>query len=196
MSIVETKLEAKLEASIDQSTLDEEAELAAQASIKIVKKYVSENGEPVDPMHEPMEDDDEDESEEDDMLEDDEDHENLNHENKDVLERSGNENEKLRRRLPMSIKELIDYHSSNGKSIKEIVNRINMVCRADEKVSYGVSFLVDFLLKLLFFSVVLWTFSKCGFTWLYSMYKSICIGRSWRRQQPRRHAITGRNMVS
>lgn len=137
---LETKLEAKLEASIDQSTLDEEAELAAQASIKIVKKYVSENGEPVDPMHEPMEDDDEDESEEDDMLEDDEDHENLNHENKDVLERSGNENEKLRRRLPMSIKELIDYHSSNGKSIKEIVNRINMVCRADEKVSYGVSF--------------------------------------------------------
>lgn len=135
MSIVETKLEAKLEA--DQSTLDEEAELAAQASIKIVKKYVSENGEPVDPMHEPMEDDDDEESEEDDMLEDDEDHENLNHENKDVLERSGNENEKLRRRLPMSIKELIDYHSSNGKSIKEIVNRINMVCRADEKVSYG-----------------------------------------------------------
>lgn len=138
MSIVsEMKLETKLEASIDQSTLDEEAELAAQASIKIVKKYVSENGEPVDPMHEPMEDDDEEESEEDDMLEDDEDHENLNRENKDVLERSGNENEKLRRRLPMSIKELIDYHSSNGKSIKEIVNRINMVCRADEKVSYG-----------------------------------------------------------
>ena len=129
MSIVEAKLEA--------SILDEEAEAAAQASIKMVKKYVSENGEPLDPMHEPMEDDDEededDDSEEDDMLEDDE-----NHENKDVLERSGTDNEKLRRRLPMSIKELIDYHSSNGKSIKEIVNRINMVCRADEKVSYGV----------------------------------------------------------
>ena len=129
MSIVEAKLEA--------SILDEEAEAAAQASIKMVKKYVSENGEPLDPMHEPMEDDDEededDDSEEDDMLEDDE-----NHENKDVLERSGTDNEKLRRRLPMSIKELIDYHSSNGKSIKEIVNRINMVCRADVKVSYGV----------------------------------------------------------
>lgn len=48
------------------------------------------------------------------------------------------ENEKLRRRLPMSVKELIDYHSSNGKSIKEIVNKINVVCRTDEKVSYGV----------------------------------------------------------
>jgi hypothetical protein len=48
------------------------------------------------------------------------------------------ENEKLRRRLPMSIKELIDYHSSNGKSIKEIVDKINQVCRVDEKVSYGV----------------------------------------------------------
>ena len=47
------------------------------------------------------------------------------------------DSEKLRRRLPMSIKELIDYHSGNGKSIKEIVNRINMVCRSDEKVSYG-----------------------------------------------------------
>lgn len=47
------------------------------------------------------------------------------------------ESEKLRRRLPMSVKELIDYHSSNGKSIKEIVNKINVVCRTDEKVSYG-----------------------------------------------------------
>ncbi|CAF0956458.1 unnamed protein product [Brachionus calyciflorus] len=47
------------------------------------------------------------------------------------------EHEKLRRRLPVSIKELIDYHSSNGKSIKEIVSRINMVCKPDEKVSYG-----------------------------------------------------------
>lgn len=65
---------------------------------------------------------------------------------KDVLNGSGDgtgldgkhgENEKLRRRLPMSIKELIDYHSSNGKSIKEIVNKINVVCRTDEKVSYG-----------------------------------------------------------
>lgn len=47
------------------------------------------------------------------------------------------EQEKLRRRLPVSIKELIDYHSSNGKSIKEIVSRINMVCKPEEKVSYG-----------------------------------------------------------
>lgn len=47
------------------------------------------------------------------------------------------EHEKLRRRLPVSIKELIDYHSSNGKSIKEIVSRINMVCKPEEKVSYG-----------------------------------------------------------
>lgn len=123
---------------MESSTLDEEAEAAAQASIKIVKKYVSENGEPIDPMNEPMEDEDDDD--EDDMLEDDEDHENQeDNENKvGILERSATgENEKLRRRLPMSIKELIDYHSSNGKSIKEIVNRINMVCRADEKVSYG-----------------------------------------------------------
>jgi len=37
----------------------------------------------------------------------------------------------------MSIKELIDYHSSNGKSIKEIVQRINLVCRNEEKVTYG-----------------------------------------------------------
>jgi transposase len=37
----------------------------------------------------------------------------------------------------MSIKELIDYHSGNGKSIKEIVSKINVVCRPDEKVSYG-----------------------------------------------------------
>lgn len=130
MSIVEAKLEA--------SICDDEAEAAAQASIKTVKKYVSENGE-VDPMNQPMEDDEDDD---DDMLEDDmEDHENLegdDHENKvEMMERAGGENEKLRRRLPMSIKELIDYHSSNGKSIKEIVNRINMVCRGDEKVSYG-----------------------------------------------------------
>ncbi len=73
----------------------------------------------------------------------------LNDENdhKDILNASeaklngklaNGESEKLRRRLPMSIKELIDYHSSNGKSIKEIVNKINVVCRADEKVSYGV----------------------------------------------------------
>lgn len=129
MSIVETKLEA--------SALTDEAEAAAQASIKIVKKYVSENGEN-DPMNDPMEDDDDDDE---DLMEDDlEDHENLeeDHENKvEMMDRSGADNEKLRRRLPMSIKELIDYHSSNGKSIKEIVNRINMVCRADEKVSYG-----------------------------------------------------------
>lgn len=139
-------LEAKLEASV----LDEEAEAAAQATIKIVK-YVSENGK-VDPMHQPMEDDDDDdEDDEDDLIDEDmEDHENQNddHENQNedyenkvkMLDRTGADNEKLRRRLPMSIKELIDYHSSNGKSIKEIVNRINMVCRADEKVSYGVSF--------------------------------------------------------
>jgi hypothetical protein len=47
------------------------------------------------------------------------------------------EKEKQRRRLPVSIKELIDYHSSNGKSIKEIVNKINQVCKPEEKVSYG-----------------------------------------------------------
>ena len=47
--------------------------------------------------------------------------------------------EKMRRRLPMSVKELIDYHSGNGKSIKDIVTKINAVCRSDEKVSYGVS---------------------------------------------------------
>ena len=58
------------------------------------------------------------------------------------------DNEKLRRRLPMSIKELIDYHSSNGKSIKEIVNKINVVCRPDEKVSYGVRGSVLLNLKL------------------------------------------------
>jgi len=130
MSLLEAKLEA--------STLDEEAELAAQASIKIVKKYVAENG---DMDHEPLGDDDDDDDDDDDMLEDDmEDHENLkeDHENKtENLERSAGDDGKLRRRLPMSIKELIDYHSSNGKPIKEIVNRINMVCRVDEKVSYG-----------------------------------------------------------
>ena len=48
------------------------------------------------------------------------------------------DNEKLRRRLPISVKELIDYHSSNGKSIKEIVQRINLVCKNEEKVTYGV----------------------------------------------------------
>jgi len=47
------------------------------------------------------------------------------------------DHEKLRRRLPVSVKELIDYHSSNGKSIKEIVAKVNVVCRQDEKVSYG-----------------------------------------------------------
>lgn len=44
------------------------------------------------------------------------------------------DHEKLRRRLPVSVKELIDYHSSNGKSIKEIVAKVNVVCRPDEKV--------------------------------------------------------------
>lgn len=142
MSLIEAKLEA--------STLDEEAELAAQASIKIVKKYVAENG---DMDHEPLgDDDDDDDDEDDDMLDDDmEDHENLkeDHENKtEILERPGGDDGKLRRRLPMSIKELIDYHSSNGKPIKEIVNRINMVCRADEKVSYGVSNNLPFLSEI------------------------------------------------
>jgi hypothetical protein len=50
---------------------------------------------------------------------------------------SKEERDKLRRRLPISIKELIDYHSGNGKSIKEIVNKINQVCKSEEKVSYG-----------------------------------------------------------
>ena len=45
--------------------------------------------------------------------------------------------EKLRRRLPLSIRELIDYHSGNRRSIKEIVSRINQVCKTEEKVSYG-----------------------------------------------------------
>lgn len=47
------------------------------------------------------------------------------------------DSDKSRRRLPVSIKELIDYHSSNGKSIKEIVDRINLVCKPEEKISYG-----------------------------------------------------------
>ena len=47
------------------------------------------------------------------------------------------ERDRLRRRLPISIKELIDYHSGNGKSIKEIVTKINQVCKSEEKVSYG-----------------------------------------------------------
>ncbi len=112
-----------------------EEEEAAAASVKIVKKYVEENG-----LDDRMDEDEEDDDDEDDdelLDEEDEDEEVDEHGNK--AERVGGENEKLRRRLPMSIKELIDYHSSNGKSIKEIVNRINMVCRADEKVSYGVS---------------------------------------------------------
>jgi hypothetical protein len=51
--------------------------------------------------------------------------------------KSKDERDKLRRRLPISIKELIDYHSGNGKSIKEIVTKINQVCKSEEKVSYG-----------------------------------------------------------
>jgi hypothetical protein len=46
--------------------------------------------------------------------------------------------EKSRRRLPLSVKELIDFHHSNGKQIKEIVQRINSVCNNEEKVTYGV----------------------------------------------------------
>ena len=112
-----------------------EEEEAAAASVKIVKKYVEESG--LDERMDEDEDDDDDEDDDELLDEEDEDEEVDEHGNK--AERAGGENEKLRRRLPMSIKELIDYHSSNGKSIKEIVNRINMVCRADEKVSYGVS---------------------------------------------------------
>lgn len=62
---------------------------------------------------------------------DDEDAEDMEDENRKA------ENDKSRRRLPVSIKELIDYHSSNGKSIKEIVDRINIVCKPEEKISYG-----------------------------------------------------------
>ena len=92
-----------------------------------------------------MDDDEEDDDEEDDDEmddDDDEDDDDLDEEEKKREKKSAKaaaEHEKLRRRLPVSVKELIDYHSSNGKSIKEIVNRINMVCRPDEKVSYGVS---------------------------------------------------------
>ena len=48
------------------------------------------------------------------------------------------DNDKPRRRLPVSVKELIEYHDSDGKSIKEIVQRINSVCKSEEKVTYGV----------------------------------------------------------
>jgi transposase len=87
--------------------------------------------------------DDDDDSDDDDEFEDEDEDDSMEHdvsnENKPSSAKKSNasDSEKLRRRLPMSIKELIDYHSGNGKSIKEIVSRINAVCRADEKVSYG-----------------------------------------------------------
>ena len=88
------------------------------------------------------EDDDSDDEDDEDEFEDEDEDDSMEHdvsnENKPSSANKKNaDSEKLRRRLPMSIKELIDYHSGNGKSIKEIVSRINAVCRADEKVSYG-----------------------------------------------------------
>ena len=47
------------------------------------------------------------------------------------------DNDKQRRRLPPSVKELIEYHNSNGIPMKDIVEKINAVSN-ERTVNYGV----------------------------------------------------------
>lgn len=145
-----TLIITKLEANIEQDLAAQEAaEREAELAIRQTNNAGADDDDDEDDDEEDDEDDDE-EMEEDFTLElnrteglegvpEEADGSSDNASNKSKSAVKKGENEKLRRRLPMSVKELIDYHSSNGKSIKEIVNKINVVCRSDEKVSYGVS---------------------------------------------------------
>jgi hypothetical protein len=156
-----TVLMTKLEALPLEELVEPEANATAEAAAEAAEKEAENEIRKTNNAGHDDEEDDEEMEEEfvtdgNELLDEDEDDEgaeegggssdNASNKSKNKQASKKADSEKLRRRLPMSVKELIDYHSSNGKSIKEIVNKINVVCRTDEKVSYGVCiFAVIFL---------------------------------------------------
>lgn len=147
-----TVLMTKLEALPLEELVEPEANATAEAAAAAAEKEAENEIRKTNNAGHDDEEDDEEMEEEfvtdgNELLDEDEDDEgaeegggssdNASNKSKNKQASKKADSEKLRRRLPMSVKELIDYHSSNGKSIKEIVNKINVVCRTDEKVSYG-----------------------------------------------------------